>query len=255
MRSFMVLAALLVAAPAWSQETGTLKVRFTYGGAAFQPEKLSPNKDVEFCGKHELVNERLLVNSENKGIKNVVLYVFTGRGGSKLPAQPASNATFELANDKCRFEPRFVLLQAGDTLKVTNPDDVGHNANMNFFANQAQNITIPPKAEKSVKIEKPEPAPIPVDCNIHPWMRAYVVALDHPFAGLSDDNGTLEIKGLPAGDKLVFRLYHEAAEGAIREVTIDGKATKLSRNMLELTIKPGENDLGEIVIPAGALKP
>ncbi len=195
MRSFMVLAALLVAAPAWSQETGSLKVRFEYGGAAFQPEKLTPNKDVEFCGKHELVNERLLINSENKGIKNVVLYVYTGRGGSKLPAQPASSETYELANDKCRFEPRIVFLQVGDTLKITNPDDVGHNANLNFFANQAQNITIPPKAEKLVKIEKPEPAVIPVDCNIHPWMRAYVVALDHPFAGVSDDSGGARDQG------------------------------------------------------------
>ena len=255
MRSFMVLAAVLLAVPAWSQETGSLKVRFVYGGAAFEPQSLTPDKDTEFCGKHALVNERLLVNGENKGIKNVVLYVYTGRGGTKLPPQPASNKTLELANLDCRFEPRIVVLQVGDTLKVTNPDAVGHNANLNFFANQAQNITIPPNAERLVKIERPEPAAIPVDCNIHPWMRAYVVALDHPFAAVSDENGVMEIKGLPAGEELVFRLYHEAAEGAIREVQIDGKPTELKKNLLELTIKPGENDLGTITIPAAALKP
>ncbi len=255
MRILLIFAALLVAAPAVAQETGTLKARFVYGGSAFKPDAVNVNKDVEFCGKHNLVNERLLVNPENDGLKNVVLYVYTGRGGSKLPDQPASDKVFELANDKCRFEPRLVSLQVGDTLKITNPDPVGHNANLNFFANAAQNITIPPGGEKLVKIEKAEPAVIPVDCNIHPWMKAHLVVLDHPFAAISDDNGVLEIKGLPAGEKLVFRLYHEAADSAIREVQVEGKAESLRRNLWEIEIKAGENDLGTVTIPAAALKP
>ena len=253
MRVAIALAALFVAAPVFAQETGTLKVKFVYGGAAFKPEPVNVTKDVEVCGKHPLMNERLLVDAESKGIQNVVLYVYTGRGGSKLPPQTATNATHVLANDKCRFEPRFVVMQAGDTLKITNPDAVGHNANLNFFANPAQNITIPPGAEKMIKVEKPEPAPIPVDCNIHPWMRAYIIAVDHPFVGVSDKNGSLEIKGLPAGEKLTFRLYHEAAGSAIKEVMIDGKATAMKKNLLELDIKSGMNDYGTITIPADAL--
>lgn len=253
MRIAFAFAALFVAAPIFAQETGTLKAKFVFGGAAFKPEPVNVNKDVDFCGKHPLVNERLLVNAEGKGIQNVVLYVFTGRGGSKLPPQAATNATHELANDKCRFEPRIVVMQAGDTLKITNPDAVGHNANLNFFANPAQNITIPPGAEKLVKVEKAEPAPIPVDCNIHPWMRAYVIALDHPFVAVSNNNGEIEIKGLPAGEKLSFRLYHEAAAGTIKEVLVDGKPTALKKNVLELDIKSGMNDVGTITIPADAL--
>ncbi|HBJ38434.1 MAG TPA: hypothetical protein DDZ51_27515 [Planctomycetaceae bacterium] len=253
MRIAFALAALFVTAPVFAQETGTLSVKFVYGGAAFKPAAVDVNKDKEFCGKHPLFNERLLVDEETKGIQNVVLYVFTGRGGSKLAPQAPTNATHVLANDKCRFEPRIVVLQAGDTLKITNPDAVGHNANLNFFVNPAQNITIPPGAEKLVNVAKAEPAPIPVDCNIHPWMRAYVIALDHPFVSVSDKNGSLEIKGLPAGEKLSFRLYHEAAVGTIKEVMINGKATELKKNVLELDIKSGMNDLGTITIPASAL--
>lgn len=252
MRIAFAFAALFVAAPVFAQETGTLKAKFVYGGAAFKPAPVDVNKDKEFCGKHPLINEKLLVNSEGKGIQNVVFYVFTGRGGSKLPPQAPTNATHELANDKCRFEPRIVVLQAGDSLKITNPDAVGHNANLNFFVNPAQNITIPPGAEKVVKVEKAEPAPIPVDCNIHPWMRAYVISLDHPFVGVSDKNGEIEIKGLPAGEKLSFRVFHEAASG-IKDVMINDTMTPLKKNVLELDIKSGMNDLGTITIPAGAL--
>lgn len=253
--SVACVAAAVSVPSAFGQETGTLKAKFVYGGSAFDPVAIDPNKDREFCGKHPLVNERLLVNKEDNGIANVVFHVFTGRGGSKVPAVKAEAKTVTLANDKCRFEPHIVTVMPGDTLKITNPDAVGHNANLNFFANKAQNITIPPGAFKDVAIEKPEPGVIPVDCNIHPWMRAYVVALDHPYVDVSGDDGVIEIAGLPAGGKLAFRLYHESAESALKEVMIDGKKTELKRNVLELEIKPGMNDLGTITIPAGSLKP
>jgi hypothetical protein len=80
------------------------------------------------------------------------------------------------------------------------------------------------------------------------------VVLEHPFAAKSDENGDLVIKNLPAGDELVFRVYAEAADGAIGEVTMDGKKVDLGRrNTFEAKINPGMNDLGTVVIPAAAL--
>lgn len=245
------IALLLIDSMPVMAETGDLKIHFEYGGDAPVPTAIDVNKDVQFCGKSKLMNERLLVNAKNKGLKNVVVYVYTGRGGSKLDAVPATNKTLTLANDACRFEPHIVIAQTGDTLKVTNPDAVGHNANLGFFNNKQQNFTIPAGQEKTVALEESEPAPIPVDCNIHPWMKSYVVVLDHPFAAVSDENGVLTIKGLPAGEELVFRVYHEA--GGIKEVEIDGKSEEWSRSRFKVDIKPGMNDLGTVVIPADAL--
>lgn len=233
-------------------DTGDLKINFQYEGKAFTPKPINVNKDVEFCGKHGLADERLLINPTNQGIQNVIVYVYTGRGGSKLDdVEPAGNS-HTLANENCRFEPHIVIAQTGDKLKVTNPDPVGHNANMNFFENKAENLMIPSGKEQIVALEKPEPAPIPIDCNIHPWMKAYVVVLEHPYAAVSDENGDLTIKGLPAGDKLTFRIFHEA--GAINEVTVDGKKENWKRSRFELKIKPGMNDLGTVVVPTDALK-
>lgn len=233
-------------------ETGTLKAKFVYGGPPPVAAKVNVNKDVEFCGKDSLVDEKLLVNAKSSGIQNVVLYVFTGRGGTKLPEMPKGNKTHTLANDKCRFEPHIVVMQTGDSLNVTNPDEVGHNANMNFINNTAVNFQIPPKGEKVVKLDSAEPAPIPVECNIHPWMRAYVVVQDHPFVGVSNDNGEVEIAGLPVGMELAFRVYHEGAAGAIEAVKVNGKEESWKRNIFKVTIKEGVNDLGTIEIPAKA---
>lgn len=247
------MAAASVGSVVYAEETGTLKMTFVYDGPPPVPEKIDVNKDQAFCGKVPLFDEKVVVNSENNGLKNVIFYVYTGRGGSKLPDFAPSSKTHELANDKCRFEPHVVLLQTGDTLKVTNPDEVGHNANMNFIVNPPQNFQIPPGGDKSVQLEQAEPAPIPVECNIHPWMKAYVVVLEHPFVGLSDKDGVLEIKDLPVGE-LEFRLFHEGATGAIKEIKIGGKKEKLNRNRISLKIKPGMNDLGKVEIPAESFK-
>ena len=234
-----------------AQETGTLKIRFEYGGTPKQAERVNVDKDIDFCGKHDLMSETLVVNQENKGIKNVIVYVYTGRGGVKLGKVPPGGKTLTLANDKCRFEPRVVIAQTGDTLKVTNPDEVSHNANLQFFNNRAQNLMIPAHKDALIPLVKAEPAPIPVVCNIHPWMKANVLVLDHPYAGASDDNGELTISGLPVG-KLVFRANHESAR--IKDVEVDGKATSWNRSRFEIDIKPGENDLGTVVIPAGSFR-
>ncbi len=236
-------------------QTGDLKMQFVYEGDAVTPGPVDVNKDVEFCGKHGLTNEKLLVNPENNGIKNVVVYVYTGRGGTDLAEVPPRNEELTLANENCRFEPRIVIAQTGDTLKVTNPDPVGHNANLNFFRNTAQNFTIPANQERSVELEQPEPAPIPVDCNIHPWMRAYVVVLEHPFAAVSDEDGVLEIEGLPVDQELTFRVYHEGiAQGeSFQSVKVGGEEQNWRRNRFQLTVDAGENDLGEVLVPAGTL--
>ena len=161
--SSLPFVALLVVfgAMSASAQTGDLKIHFEYGGDPPDATEVDVNKDVEFCGRNKLFSDRLLVNKQNKGIKNVIVYVYTGRGGSKLDKVEPANNTLTLANKDCRFEPHIVIAQTGDTLKVTNPDAVGHNANLGFFNNKQQNFTIPSGQEKSVELEKDEPAPIP----------------------------------------------------------------------------------------------
>lgn len=231
-------------------ETAELKVRFEYDSVAPDQEKIVPNQDAAFCGKHDLRKENLVVDPETKGIKNVVLYVYTGRGGTKLPKMPSVNATHRLDNKDCRFEPHILITQVGDTLEIGNPDPVAHNANLNFFNNTSQNLTIPPKQSVTVELEKDEPAPIPVECNIHPWMKGYVVVLEHPYAGVSEADGTLVIKGLPAGEDLTFRVYHEALKIKEVEEMETGKTKKFKRARIELELEPGMNDLGTWVVPA-----
>lgn len=246
-----LFAMIAASSPAQAQETGTLRMTFKLKGKADQAKPIVPNVDQAFCGLKVIPDETLIVNPDNNGIKNVIVFVYTSRrGGTKLPKMDLKPETHILANENCRFEPHVVIAKTGDTIKVTNPDKVGHNANFQFFNNEQINVTIPPGAEVNVELTESEPAPIQVACNIHNWMKAQLVVFDHPFAAVSDENGVLEIKGIPAGSEIVFRANHET--GSLTKVIIDGKATEWKRSIFKVDMKEGMNDMGTIEIPLSA---
>jgi hypothetical protein len=85
--------------------------------------------------------------------------------------------------------------------------------------------------ESEKKFDKPE-LKITVGCDVHPWMRSYIHVLSHPFFAVTKDDGTYEIKGLPAGDYEI-ETVHEKAPSVTQKVSVkDGEAAKL-----DLTVK------------------
>ena len=48
---------------------------------------------------------------------------------------------------------------------------------------------------------RPERVPLELHCDIHPWMKGYLMVFDHPFFTITGPDGSFEIKGVPAGDQ------------------------------------------------------
>ena len=105
-----LLAMVVVASPAQAQETGTLRMTFKLKGTAKSLPPIPPTVDQAFCGLQKIPDESLIVNPENNGIQNVIVFVYTSRrGGTKLPKMDLKPETHELANQACRFEPHVVI--------------------------------------------------------------------------------------------------------------------------------------------------
>ena len=121
----------------------------------------------------------------------------------------------------------------------------GHNTNLGLIDNPSQNPNLPAGAKIDFKFAKAEKLPMPVACNIHPWMQGFVLIKDHPFMAVSDANGKLTIKNVPTGSR-TFQLW---AGAFVTEGKQNGKAAKWERGRVTIDIKPGTNDLGEIKIP------
>ena len=79
--------------------------------------------------------------------------------------------------------------------------------------------------ESTKTFDKPE-VMIPVGCDVHPWMRSFIAVVGHPFFAVSKDDGTYEIKGLPAGEYEI-EAWHEKLKTQTQKVTVkDGEKAK-----------------------------
>ncbi|RMF38575.1 MAG: methylamine utilization protein [Planctomycetota bacterium] len=240
----------LVAAPA---DTATLKVKFVYGGDPPPREKIDGSKD-PFCGELEILSEKMVIGADG-GIQNLALYMDVRRSDAEVPEAmlKAPPATVVLDNKGCVFVPHVIKVRPGQTIEVKNSDGTGHNANFSFFNNQSVNFLIPAGGSQKLEITAEEPAPIPVECNVHPWMKAYVIVTEHPYVGVTNEKGELEITDLPVGN-VTFKIWHENSDGSIDEGLVNGKKERWSRGRMEVELKPGVNDLGTITLAPDMFK-
>lgn len=247
-----LVAVGAVIATASADEWGTLKGTFVLGGDMTPPAALKVDKDVEICGKHKLVAEELVVG-EGKGVANVVVFVRDKKVKVKPELEAAAKASSPvLDNLNCRFEPHVIFVQAGQELVIKNSDSVGHNSNIATVKNAPSNNLIPAGGETKAKFTTDEAVPAQVTCNIHPWMKGWIVVRDNPYAAISKADGSFEIADLPATE-IELQFWHEKA-GYIGEMTIDNKKETVKKGRVKKTIKAGDNDLGQIVLDAGLFK-
>lgn len=233
-------------------DTATLKAKFVVKGEVEDAEKIDGSRD-PFCAALDIFSEKMVVG-EGGAVRNLALYLDTRRTKIDLPEVAVDkDAKIVLDNKGCVFNPHMIVARPGQSITVTNSDGCGHNANFNFLVNPGVNFLIPAGGEKAMELKAAEPAPIPVDCNIHPWMRAYLIVTDHPYVGVTNEKGELEIANLPVGE-VTFKVWHENSEKSIDEGMVNGKKEKWSRGRMEIELKPGVNDLGTITIDAGLFK-
>ena len=253
--SFAMLAVVVLSMnSAVGAEWGTLKGRFVVDGKTPAPAALSVTQDKPVCCKGGCPNDDSLVVGPQGGLANVVIYVRT-KTGQKIAVHPdyadAAKKDAVLDNTGCMFAPHVSAVQTGQKLILKNSDPVAHNTNIQPIKNDAQNITIPVGGSGEYVFKTAETLPTKVVCNVHPWMMSYVIARDDPYVTVSGVDGTFEIKNLPAGGTLEFQLWHERT-GYLRDVEVAGKEAKRGRAKIE--IKAGDNDLGDIKVPAAALE-
>jgi plastocyanin len=233
-------------------EWGSLKGKFVVDGAVGEPPALNVNKDQETCGKHPLVDETVVVG-EGGGLANAVVFIYSRKPIEAHPdfGDAASAKPAVLDNKGCRFEPHVLAVRTGQPLQISNSDPVGHNTNAAFVQNSPFNQIIASGTPATITLAKAEPLPATVACNIHPWMKGYLVVQQHPYVAVSNDKGEFEIKNIPVGTH-EFVFWHEG-KGFVKNQALEGGKTD-RKGRAKLKIAAGETlDLGEIKIPAAAL--
>jgi plastocyanin len=243
-------AAAAVAAGKADPGWGNLKGRFIYGGDPPEREKIKVTKDENFCGQFDLRDDSLIVEPDGS-LANVVVWLRTADISPHEDYAAAADATIELDNAKCQYEPKIALLRVGQTLRIKNTDIVAHNSHVLFQNNKEINPNFVPGGHIDALPKKEERLPVPVKCAIHPWMMASVLVKDTPYMALTVTDGRFEIANLPTGKELEFQAYHVQA-GYLSQVTIDGSDPDWKRGRFMIVIQPGDNDLGEVTVDSEA---
>lgn len=233
-------------------EWGSLKGRFVYDGTApaQSPVNMGDNKDAPYCGEFNPLDESLVVNSANGGVRDVVIYLRDETDKVHTDYESTASDLVLLNNEHCRFVPHICLLRTSQTLGITNKDTVGHNTKIDPFDNPPFNKTVPAKTvddPEKVNFTKQETRPTNVSCSIHPWMNAVLVIRENPYFAVTDENGEFEIKNLPGG-KWSMQVWHQKA-GYVDEVKIDGASVKWSKGRKDAIIDDGDDDWGEVKLP------
>ena len=203
-------AAPAAAAPAVKAEGwGTLKGQIVFGGAPPAPEvlfekgKASKDADVVCSKDGPIPNERLVVDGATKGVKNVLVFLSKPTAVNEEAKSNASKASVTFDQKNCIFEPHVLPLMAGSTITLKSSDPVNHNVNASFKANSPFNSILAANQAVPYSPASAEKQPTRVVCDVHPWMIAYWLVLDHPYYAVTDAKGNFEIKNVPAGTQKV----------------------------------------------------
>ena len=171
------------------------------------------------ASKEPVYSQEVVVN-DNGTLRDVYIYVKEGLGDRTFPV-PAEAVNLEQKG--CTYIPHVLGIMAGQKFQITNDDPTNHNVHPMPSANREWNQSQPPGSPPMVQeFARPE-VMIPVKCNVHPWMKAYVGVQKHPFYAVTGADGTFTIKGLPPGD-----------------YTIEAWQEKYGTKELKVTVGPSE---------------
>ncbi len=134
----------------------------------------------------------------NGTLPNVFVYISKGTG-DLLRHAPANSVT--LTQKGCVYEPHVFGIMVGQPLQVVTVDPTAHNIHITATkGNRDWNVTQQP-GTPSVTTKFSQPAiMVPVHCNIHPWMEAFIGVVTNPYYAVTGDDGNFTIKGVPPGD-------------------------------------------------------
>ncbi|MBI4530007.1 MAG: carboxypeptidase regulatory-like domain-containing protein [Candidatus Latescibacteria bacterium] len=198
---------------------GTISGTVTYVGTAQAPKVIQINKDVEVCGKEPHHDQSLVVGA-NKGVADVIVSITNVQQGKGVDAL---GATFTIDQRVCVYRPHVQIIPVNAPVKILNNDGILHNIHTFSVKNPPFNKA-QPKFKKEMTETFKVPELVPVKCDAHGWMSAYLKVVDHPYHAVTDANGKYTIKDVPPGTYTV-EFWQETLKTQTKQVTVQAGAT------------------------------
>ena len=124
------------------------------------------------------------------------------------------------------FIPHVLPILKGSIIDFPNTDTVRHNVYspepISGFKSMLSLGTYDPDITKTVRLV--QPGVIPLRCNVHQEMSAFIIVLANPYFTMTNSSGEFTIDNVPPG-KYTLKTWHEGLRSVSAEVTVEPKQT------------------------------
>jgi plastocyanin len=149
--------------------------------------------------------------------------VWVDETGAKLEV---SSKSFLVDQKGLLFVPHVLVVPVGSTVEFLNSDSVQHNVFWTGIGGNKKlghNLgTWPQGNKRSFKFDTP--GVVPLLCNVHPEMAAYLIVVPSSHYATSDANGEYTIPDVTDGVHSVT-VWHEGMKQQSRQVSVSGSTT------------------------------
>jgi plastocyanin len=176
------------------------------------------HSDVPYLTEQVIVNENQLAN----------VYVYIKSGAPSYIARP-DDPPVRLDQKGCRYSPHVIAVEQGGSVTFSNSDATVHNIHTmpDQPGNKSIDISEPANSSpRTVAFATPE-VMLPVRCNNHPWMSAFINVAPNPWFAVTGTDGTFTITGIPPGTYTLAAVHEKLGEQDI-QITVPAKSAALA---------------------------
>ena len=201
----------------------TISGTINFTGAAPANPKIDMSQESACAAKHPTPPEEPQYVVSGGKLGNVFVYVKSG-----LPAgatYTAPDAAVEIDQDGCLYKPRVFGVMTNQKILIKNADPLLHNIKAVPKTNRGFNISQPSAGMQTTRTFSTPEVMVPLECNVHSWMHAFVGVRPDPFFATSGADGSFSIKNLPPGTYTI-EAWHEKLGTQTQTVTVGAGETK-----------------------------
>jgi plastocyanin len=206
---------------------GTISGNIHFSGTAPKPIVIDMAQDPACSQATKTANMTEQYVIHDGLLANVFVYVQDGLGNRiYMP----SKAPVVLDQKGCRYVPHVIGAMAGQPVEFRNSDRTMHNVHIVPPGSQDAtgfDISQAPMAGTEQHVFRTAGVMIPVRCNNHPWMEAFLNVAKNPFFAVSNGDGKFEIQGLPPGNYTLVAVQEKLGTQT-QQITVQSYKTSVA---------------------------
>src|SRR5215469_3329452 len=216
MKLFSFVLSLAVFAAAFSSRAADIIGTVTLTGTPPAEVPITPLMNDPTCGAlhKDTPTTHFYVVGKNGELGDAVVSLKDASGNEITGKSTGASASTAVLDQKgCLYTPQILAIQSGQKLTVKNSDPCIHNVHTTSKAGNTEHndVQMQGGADLNYTFDKPEMF-MKFQCDVHPWMFAWVSIFDNPYFSTSGADGKFVIKGVPPGSYTLVASHRKLGE-------------------------------------------